>query len=421
MFSTHFVWYFSFAAMSLVESNAAFEQRCNEIDPTGNFKAALAGQNISTFSGMAFSLGTPQAPPSDQQFTTLAQATFGAAATLGQTAMLRRLHFESTTLMIASVKQAVDSEAADKADSVKRIPIAEKRYRLEQQERRLLGIKILGELEPSHQLLDLTNNILETGALVWIAPSRCTKRADEVQLAIKERPSSVQVENQQLRVAQKTEDFKADHGTEIKLQWCWQRRGIAMDQCRLLSWHVHEAWVSQLLRTMSQPAPAGFQQVKPEQLVRADRELWTLLAQEVRGSLKPTPTGDIPLDALVQRLCNDPRITMFLLPTTAASRAMDKETPTTKAAAHGPVQAAAKSTNKRRKTRAEKSCPDELRKYNLKCEHGPICWAYNMKAGCKNSTSGKPARCAKGNHVCANCHKPGHSVVVCRGVNKDSA
>ena len=407
--------------MALVESSAAFTQRCNEIDQTGNFGNALGVQNITTFSGMAFSLGTPQTPPTDQQFNTLAQAVFGAGVTLGQTAMLRRLHFESTTLMIASVKQKVDSEAADKADMVKRIPIAEKRYRQEQQERRLAGIKITGELEPSHQLLDLANSILETGALVWIAPSRCTKRSDEVQMAIKERPSAVQVENHQLRVAQLAEDFKADHGSEIKLQWCWQRRGLAMDQCRLLSWEIHDAWVHQLFRTLSQAAPPGFQQVKVEQLVRADRELWTLIAQDVKGSLKPTPAGDIPLDAMVSRLCQDPRITMFLLPTTAAARAADKEVVTKKATPGAPVQAAAKSTNKRRKTRAEKSCPDELRKYNLKCEHGPVCWAYNMKAGCKNSTSGKPSRCAKGYHVCAHCHKPGHSVVVCRGLAKDGA
>ena len=90
------------------------------------------------------------------------------------------------------------------------------------------------------------------------------------------------------------EIMEADYGSEIKLQWCWQRRGLAMDQCRLLSWEIHDAWVHQLFRTLSHPAPPGFQQVKVEQLVRADRELWTLLAQDVKGSLKPTPTGDIP-------------------------------------------------------------------------------------------------------------------------------
>ena len=188
--------------MSLVESNAAFVQRCSEIDATGNFSTLLAAQNITNFSGMAFSRGTPLSPPTDAQFSTLAAGVFGAGFTLGQAAMLRRFHFESTTLMIASVKQRVDGESADKAESVKKIPLAEKRHRLEQQERSLTGINITGEMEPSYQLLDLTNNILETGALIWIAPSRCTKRADELQLAVKERPWSVQVENQQLKVSQ---------------------------------------------------------------------------------------------------------------------------------------------------------------------------------------------------------------------------
>jgi hypothetical protein len=405
--------------MALVESNAAFLQRCNEIHATGNFSNALAAQNIGTFSAMAFSLGTPQTPPTDQQFDNLAVAVFGAGFTLGQTSMLRRLHFEATTLMIASVKQRVDGEAAEKADSVKKIPIAEKRFRLEQQEQRLAGINISGELEPSHQLVDLANNILETGSLVWIAPSRCTKRSDEVQLAIRERPSAVQVENHQLKVAQTLDEFKADHGSEIKLQWCWQRRGLAMDQCRLLSWHIHDAWVHQLFRTMSQQPPPGFQQVKVDQLIRADRELWTLLAQDIKGSLKPDAAGAIPLDAAFPKLCQDPRITMFLLPSLASSKVADKEIPK-KAPTAGPSQPAAKSAggNKRRKTRAEKGCPEELKKFQLRCEHGPVCWAYNLKSGCKNSTSGKPSRCAKGFHVCANCHKPGHSVVVCRGLAK---
>ena len=116
----------------------------------------------------------------------------------------------------------------------------------------------------------------------------------------------------------------------------------------------------------------------------------------------------------------NPRITMFLLPAPAGARTTDKEATTKRSTAPGATQASAKSgSTKKRKTRAEKQCPDELKKFNLRCEHGPVCWAYNLKTGCKNSTSGKPSRCAKGFHVCANCHKAGHSVVVCRGLTKN--
>eukprot|EP00435_Cladocopium_sp_Y103_P061907 s913_g23.t1 len=203
---------------------------------------------------------------------------------------------------------------------------------------------------------------------------QCTKRSEEVQLAIRERPSTVQIENQQLKVSQLSEEFKAGCGSEIKLQWCLQRRGIAMDQCQLLSWATHEAWVQQLFRTLSQQPPPNFQAVKLEQLVRADRELWTLLAQEHKGSLKANAAGEIPLNDLFKRFCQDPRITMFLLPSPGGSKVVEKEVPSKRTTTTTPTQAAAKSTStKKRKTRAEKQCPEELRRFQLRCEHGPVC------------------------------------------------
>ena len=43
---------------------------------------------------------------------------------------------------------------------------------------------------------------------------------------------------------------------------------------------------------------------------------------------------------------------------------------------------------------------------------------YNMKDGCQLATSGKPAKCSRGLHLCACCHKAGHSLVVCRDAKK---
>ena len=41
---------------------------------------------------------------------------------------------------------------------------------------------------------------------------------------------------------------------------------------------------------------------------------------------------------------------------------------------------------KKRKTRAEKSCPDELKKYKMNYTHGRICWSFNLKDGCSLKT-----------------------------------
>ena len=56
---------------------------------------------------------------------------------------------------------------------------------------------------------------------------------------------------------------------------------------------------------------------------------------------------------------------------------------------------------KKRKTRAEKSCPGELRKYKMNYSRGRICWSFNLKDGCKTEkVDNKGYKCSKGFHVC---------------------
>ena len=91
------------------------------------------------------------------------------------------------------------------------------------------------------------------------------------------------------------------------------------------------------------------------------------MAQEGTGSLKMVGI-DIPLDKHVTRLSTDPRVTMLLLPLPVNQRVTEvAEKP--KAAAKPPSRPAPKNNNKR-KTRAEKSCPDELKQYTTKTSDG---------------------------------------------------
>ena len=188
-----------------------------------------------------------------------------------------------------------------------------------------------------------------------------------------------------------------------------------MDQCRVLSWEIHQQWTSYMLNLLSRPVNPGFQQIKLEQLVRADRELWTLLAQEVQGSLKMNG-NEIPLDKQVKRLSTDPRVTMLLLPLPTNQRVPEVPDAPKKPAPKATPGGGAPKRPAKRKTRAERGCPEELRKYNMRTTSGQVCWNFNLKDGCQLPTNGKPARCQRGLHICANCHKPGHSVVVCRDV-----
>eukprot|EP00435_Cladocopium_sp_Y103_P046409 s1435_g13.t1 len=172
-----------------------------------------------------------------------------------------RIHFESTTLVISTIREKVTSEGAEKGDVARKIPLAEKKQRREEQMTRLSGISMTGELDPSHSLLDLANQIHESGSIVWLAPSKCSKRDDEIQLSLKDTKSSVQIENSQLRVGPSVEVVEAEWNSELKYQWCMMRRGLALDQCRVLSWSVHQHWINYMLNLLSRPVNPGFQQM----------------------------------------------------------------------------------------------------------------------------------------------------------------
>ena len=187
--------------MSIIDSEAAFERKCKELRNGDELFNGLDRLGIKDFSTLAFTLGTPQKAPTDEQFEELGNKVYGTP-TIGQLALLRKLHFEATTLMVASINEQVKSDSSDPTSLSKRLPAAEKQSRLEIQSKRLAGLRIVGELCPSHQLLDLTNAMVETGVLTWVAPSKCSKRDDEVQANIKPNPSTLQIEQATLKVAQ---------------------------------------------------------------------------------------------------------------------------------------------------------------------------------------------------------------------------
>ena len=143
--------------------------------------------------------------------------------------------------------------------------------------------------------------------------------------------------------------------------------------------------MSTMLNTLSRDTPPGYNNIRVEQLIRADRELFTILSREVRGSLKPDAHGVSPLDAQVTALITDPRMTMFMLPLPVSQKAIKDEVEkgTTK---DDPAPVLKAPKIKKKKARAEKACPEELKKYKLNYVHGRICWGFNLKDGCSLTT-----------------------------------
>ena len=403
--------------MALVDSEAAFKSHCKAIDSSGEVFRSLKAEGLKTFSELAFAVGTPQTPASDEDFRVFAASTFTAGPTLNELAKLRRIHFEATTLMVAHVKSHVNQESAG-SDVIRKLPVAEKQQRLEAQQARLGGIAIVGELEPSYALIDLVNSMLDNNAILWIPPSKCSKRESEIHMSTKGKSQLLVLENSFIKVTSPSLQGPVDTSNQIALQWAMQRRGIALDQCRIVEWSTHQLWVQQLLTTLHKNAPEGFQKVRIDEVIRADKELFTILANEHQGNIRQDATGALPIDSAFKQLRTDPRVVMHILPTmkSKAAGSTDKSDPS----AHGPGVGLSTKKAKAKKLPTKKAasmCPAELKDHHQRDEHDEnICRAFNLKGGCKEKAANH--KCKKGVHKCANCLRIGHSLATCRAAQK---
>ena len=286
------------------------------------------------------------------------------------------------------------------------------------QETRLRGLRIRGELQPSYALVDLISNIKETNNVVWIAPSKCGKRDLEIQNSQKQKSSVLSLEQQTLKVTSNDIPTAADTSSDIQLQWALQRRGLAFDQCRLINWDAHELWVQQVMSQITKDSPPGYHRIATSQVIRADRELFTLMAQELQTSVQVLPDGSLPMETKLKELRTDPRVTMHMLPLPkTAPRDTDISDKKSAGSGHQEVDPPGSPVKPKKKARpspkAKALCPDELKGYQQRdAQNNTICWAFNLKGGCKEST--KSGRCKKGMHICIKCHKSNHSLTNCR-------
>ena len=395
--------------MTLIDSKAAFRQRCGELSTASiSFFELLAAQNINSFSELAFSCGTPNRPPSDEEFKALSDSVLGGGASAGQIGL--------PTLVLSHLKTAVSSETSE---GIRKLPFAEKQARYAKVKATISGFLIQGETEPSHALVDKCQIMYDTNSVMWLAPSVCTKRELEIQAAPKDNKQVLKIESQTLKVS--TEGAKigdADHSSEIKLQWCWQRRSVALEMCELLSWQISQKWLSTMFAVYASDPPPNFSRVTLAQLIAADKALWTILARDVE-SVKPNANGDRPLDAAVEKLMCDPRVTMHMLSLPNRAPAASSTITSTERAPDGaPSNTGVRPKKKARPGKGNRPTPtppEELKScYHQTSDGKPICWAYNLSNGCSLSTTGQPPRCTKGVHMCAFCRRVGHSFQNCK-------
>jgi len=193
-----------------------------------------------------------------------------------------------------------------------------------------------------------------------------------------------------------------DVGTELKLMFA------AFDLVNLVSWEVHTAWTNKLYRALMSEPPPGFGNVSLTQILRADQELFTVLAAEFQQPLKAATVGaKPPLDDEIKKCMMDPRINVFLAPLPKSEHRAAIDPPIKNKFEKKPLQP------KLDNNKVSPQVPAELQGLHLKTkDNKPLCWHRNLQKGCSNQV--KKGRCKFGYHFCMKCLKPGHGAFECK-------
>ena len=139
---------------SIQDSKAHFQARVSEYgldDPTIRL---LETNGITTMSHLAFAISRPGQEVDETKFNAwVAELNGGAPMTMGLTAGLRRLHFESEIILTSVLKASVE-EPASESSAPKATPVAERTARLKQMRTNLPGVIIASDTEPAYSLVD---------------------------------------------------------------------------------------------------------------------------------------------------------------------------------------------------------------------------------------------------------------------------
>ena len=108
-----------YAMASLLDSEAQFLQRANEFRISEPTVRRLKTSGLTTFGVLAYAHGQPGQQINDEAFETWVGAKIDPNAPMADISSLKRLLFESQTLMLASLKDQISSQDSL---AVKRVP-----------------------------------------------------------------------------------------------------------------------------------------------------------------------------------------------------------------------------------------------------------------------------------------------------------
>eukprot|EP00971_Amphidinium_carterae_P348725 6490643-Amphidinium_carterae.2 len=389
----------------MTESEAVFRERASASGFTEGQVNAMIAKRINTLAKFAFS-SSYQAGISndDAPLVNLARRLFDlqadAEVDLAVMAAMRMLSFQAYSLAAAEVHR----EAMGPVDVPKKLAPVERQARKQAQQTRLNGIRIAGQHDPSDAMVDLFCAMFDANRVSWVPWEKLTRRSQEV-TSDRSDPTSfvLDVSTGSVRSKPTHAEIESDLSSDLLIYFALQRRGLALEQARLLPYEVHSLWIDELFEARLRPQTAGFTKTSLQQLRAADQQLWLRLAESCQAGIRMDSNGTSPLEEHFKRAmyAADVQQRLVALPSSGqvgAKRSSPAEGSHAEPAAKTP-QASGKGNKNQRERRAPGVMPDALTGgVPTKKDGAAICFGYNMGKCPYKVEPGH--RCNRGYHVC---------------------
>ena len=303
-------------ASGIVDSSAYFDAFILRVGLPASAGDRLRANGFKTLSALAYAVSQGQ----DQNtiFEKFCTDILTDTATAGDRALLRRALHEAYALSIAHLRTQVDTSEEKQAP---RLPPAEREARRDRQRERLKGVDTTGFHEPSYKVLDKMNEYVESDELKYESWNFYNSRESEIR-GVKS-ADTIRVEQGLLKLTKGKEgaDVQADVHDTYLARGALKRRSLAMDMQGLASFATLEAANEYLFSRLHMPCPPNCSPPSLHSLAEADRELWRLVIDQCRTSLKVASDGRLPIDKALEAFLYDPRVAFHLFPVPSGKRA----------------------------------------------------------------------------------------------------
>jgi hypothetical protein len=404
--------------MTMLDSKPVFLARIRAAGLSEDAQDRLIHGGVDTLAKLAFLATVSPASGDDTKlFTELSELmNYTEAAPMNSLtkSILRRIWFESHATAIAEVKNKV--ERNDDA-APRKLPMPEREERRQKQQAKLTGVKVEGVHEPSHALIDMVHTMREDEQVKYLAPEHCTHR--EAELGGTKRESFLQSDaGGRLKQVNRDIAIEADTSTVYKLRLCLQRRSLALDQLDLMNYQFSEDYHEHLFDLMQQPVPPGYAPLSVNQVLNADKMIWTYLASHCRTGISRRADGTLPMEVHLTAALASPIISSALQPLPKlggnrvehggkGNRSNDRKPNSDPY----PPKGYKGAKGKKGRGKGYKGRPEELAGTKTTTSKGKrICYAFNLHS-CSKPVNG--GGCSGGQHVCCGCESADHGYSTC--------